>query len=74
MRNFRLASMRPRVFPAEDCGKVNLAAGWQYASMRPRVFPAEDLAIAQPLQATNAVIASMRPRVFPAEDCALVYQ
>ena len=38
----RDASMRPRVFPAEDaCGSA-AAGGCAGASMRPRVFPAED--------------------------------
>ena len=37
------ASMRPRVFPAEDPG-LPLRPGPRYrASMRPRVFPAEDV-------------------------------
>ena len=36
------ASMRPRVFPAEDGAGVRLAKGDYIASMRPRVFPAED--------------------------------
>ena len=38
------ASMRPRVFPAEDDHGVARASrhGITHASMRPRVFPAED--------------------------------
>ena len=36
------ASMRPRVFPAEDPGAVSSPCGCRSASMRPRVFPAED--------------------------------
>ena len=39
----RRASMRPRVFPAEDAQHAELAAIGSVASMRPRVFPAEDL-------------------------------
>ena len=38
-----LASMRPRVFPAEDLDKEPLQRATQGASMRPRVFPAEDI-------------------------------
>ena len=34
--------MRPRVFPAEDVGMLNMRAMHDQASMRPRVFPAED--------------------------------
>ncbi len=37
-----LASMRPRVFPAEDGAGAAGAAAEVEASMRPRVFPAED--------------------------------
>ena len=63
------ASMRPRVFPAEDvvsCEQHRVSL--RIASMRPRVFPAEDSvsAIWCPVLHT----ASMRPRVFPAEDPA----
>ena len=36
------ASMRPRVFPAEDMLSWVGGAGSASASMRPRVFPAED--------------------------------
>ncbi len=36
------ASMRPRVFPAEDPIGVAILPGDDVASMRPRVFPAED--------------------------------
>ena len=36
------ASMRPRVFPAEDGETLNKACAALEASMRPRVFPAED--------------------------------
>ena len=39
----RVASMRPRVFPAEDFPGPVPAARPVAASMRPRVFPAEDL-------------------------------
>ena len=34
--------MRPRVFPAEDHGRVLGHRREAIASMRPRVFPAED--------------------------------
>ena len=37
-----VASMRPRVFPAEDCAAAVQMRGIYGASMRPRVFPAED--------------------------------
>ena len=38
-----IASMRPRVFPAEDVAAAEGDAGLSAtASMRPRVFPAED--------------------------------
>ena len=37
------ASMRPRVFPAEDDADRRLVAVPIRASMRPRVFPAEDI-------------------------------
>ena len=37
------ASMRPRVFPAEDAGRHRGCCAPPAASMRPRVFPAEDL-------------------------------
>ena len=37
-----LASMRPRVFPAEDVVDRQVAQLVIHASMRPRVFPAED--------------------------------
>ena len=36
------ASMRPRVFPAEDTPGTSLVDS-RHASMRPRVFPAEDV-------------------------------
>ena len=36
------ASMRPRVFPAEDRDVGRVPATRELASMRPRVFPAED--------------------------------
>ena len=36
------ASMRPRVFPAEDGAAERRAVRGADASMRPRVFPAED--------------------------------
>ena len=36
------ASMRPRVFPAEDSQDVVKQGAAAKASMRPRVFPAED--------------------------------
>ena len=37
-----IASMRPRVFPAEDGHGVRHGHHGGVASMRPRVFPAED--------------------------------
>ena len=37
------ASMRPRVFPAEDLLELGHGELAGPASMRPRVFPAEDL-------------------------------
>ena len=37
-----IASMRPRVFPAEDPALLVALPGELVASMRPRVFPAED--------------------------------
>ena len=61
------ASMRPRVFPAEDVREGLLLSSAVRASMRPRVFPAEDGIIAQ-LALRGHGEASMRPRVFPAED------
>ena len=61
------ASMRPRVFPAEDAAGGGHHQGEpESASMRPRVFPAEDSCGEQGAQDTTG--ASMRPRVFPAED------
>ena len=39
----RRASMRPRVFPAEDNGDERRVLDRGGASMRPRVFPAEDM-------------------------------
>ena len=61
------ASMRPRVFPAEDRRVDDDGNLVLPASMRPRVFPAEDLL--GPRQfALEYRGASMRPRVFPAED------
>ena len=39
------ASMRPRVFPAEDDGDAAAIVPYGKASMRPRVFPAEDAAL-----------------------------
>ena len=60
--------MRPRVFPAEDCGALAADPIRVEASMRPRVFPAEDDATTPPR--VVAAVASMRPRVFPAEDSA----
>ena len=64
---FRIASMRPRVFPAEDTDGRPAAGRRVDASMRPRVFPAEDLNEAASPPSVNEK-ASMRPRVFPAED------
>ena len=61
-----LASMRPRVFPAEDAPLADRYAAGPLASMRPRVFPAEDEFI--DFDSCRACRASMRPRVFPAED------
>ena len=60
------ASMRPRVFPAEDLPLEPELVAQLRASMRPRVFPAEDLRAAARRQDRRG--ASMRPRVFPAED------
>ena len=60
------ASMRPRVFPAEDIRQAGVVDGDFVASMRPRVFPAED-AFCAAMHALD-ITASMRPRVFPAED------
>ena len=63
----KAASMRPRVFPAEDIrGRVGNPRRFPAASMRPRVFPAEDDAAPRLPSCDRA--ASMRPRVFPAED------
>ena len=42
-RDRRHASMRPRVFPAEDIRSSEQRVGRRRASMRPRVFPAEDI-------------------------------
>ena len=66
--NLLTASMRPRVFPAEDPFWPDDVVKTLEASMRPRVFPAEDV-LAQHL-AHLGPRASMRPRVFPAEDTA----
>ena len=61
------ASMRPRVFPAEDVVPARRSSTLsRRASMRPRVFPAEDLASGRCRACADD--ASMRPRVFPAED------
>ena len=60
------ASMRPRVFPAEDLVVSEAAPRRHVASMRPRVFPAEDAE--EGAAEEGAAEASMRPRVFPAED------
>ena len=61
------ASMRPRVFPAEDSTLLAAAvAAVTAASMRPRVFPAEDVSTIH--DSDSGTHASMRPRVFPAED------
>ena len=38
----QLASMRPRVFPAENVLQFNQVRTRRLASMRPRVFPAEN--------------------------------
>ena len=63
------ASMRPRVFPAEDdFDAVQSGDTARVASMRPRVFPAEDFA--WNAKRRRGEYASMRPRVFPAEDSA----
>ena len=62
----RRASMRPRVFPAEDLYALPELIAIHVASMRPRVFPAEDEAATARAAAVGD--ASMRPRVFPAED------
>ena len=42
VRSLQAASMRPRVFPAEDSPNALRRVRVNYASMRPRVFPAED--------------------------------
>ena len=63
-----LASMRPRVFPAEDPDALGRRVLAEVASMRPRVFPAEDLVSTDGYGQEFA--ASMRPRVFPAEDAS----
>ena len=65
-----MASMRPRVFPAEDALSWSRWIQSACASMRPRVFPAED-ASQHATRADNPISASMRPRVFPAEDSGL---
>ena len=62
------ASMRPRVFPAEDVRRgPNERSHRRHASMRPRVFPAEDDGCSRCCNGVQCA-ASMRPRVFPAED------
>ena len=61
-----IASMRPRVFPAEDPTLPHRATRSLPASMRPRVFPAEDAR--EHHFGIRVPPASMRPRVFPAED------
>ena len=66
MRPRLRASMRLRVFPAEDYRAGGRRGGPHHASMRPRVFPAEDSTLTKKLKAVRE--ASMRPRVFPAED------
>ena len=69
-RQVSRASMRPRVFPAEDGRRRSGSPAAPAASMRPRVFPAEDgpdVAVA-----VGGRHASMRPRVFPAEDVSSV--
>ena len=64
------ASMRPRVFPAEDLYRPEPRHDPRPdASMRPRVFPAEDPDCGN--GACGRHRASMRPRVFPAEDCVI---
>ena len=67
-----LASMRPRVIPADDlcaCGRVRPAA--DHASMRPRVIPADDKVSA--VDRLAILMASMRPRVIPADDVTAVF-
>ena len=49
------ASMRPRVFPAEDRGSGSLQRLRLHASMRPRVFPAEDVVAGPVACAGNAL-------------------
>ena len=67
------ASMRPRVFPAEDDTETAIpAVEADDASMRPRVFPAEDAQAGADLRRRGE--ASMRPRVFPAEDSTTVIE
>ena len=65
-----VASMRPRVFPAEnvELGYCAQSASGQRASMRPRVFPAEDTLVTITTETVDNTRASMRPRVFPAEN------
>ena len=47
----RQASMRPRVFPAENGGPVREVGIVAAASMRPRVFPAKNAKLALLLRA-----------------------
>ena len=62
-----LASMRPRVFPAEDVAiitsTINVGTGFNEAAGIPRGRHA-----LPPLRRPHSADASMRPRVFPAED------
>ena len=62
------ASMRPRVFPAENTQDVIQDHRYRQASMRPRVFPAENPQNGEIPSTHENRHASMRPRVFPAEN------
>src|SRR5574340_677658 len=62
-----VASMRPRLFAAEDWdARRAVEARRGAASMRPRLFAAEDLDAARRTGRRSG--ASMRPRLFAAED------
>ena len=61
-----MASMRPRVFPAENFHPTEDRVLSTAASMRPRVFPAENVPASERIAIPR--LASMRPRVFPAEN------
>ena len=67
VKQIKIASMRPRVFPAEDstivCALALLIACFNEAAGIPRGRRQLVVVEVEQLQA-----ASMRPRVFPAED------